>query len=589
MSFSPQENFRAIASAGRTNANRSTFFTVALALCLLATSAGSPAAAFAFPPAQPEAAVFYPEEVQMTVEELLVPQQFPSGSGFLLTLPPDVRPETFFLTIDGVPAAESFHLEEEAREEFLKDMGRPAPGGAFLPENETSPERRALLEKVLKAAEEQAAKQGEGYALEQRLVLWRQTLEWRNGDSPRNAGADALTPAGRAAELDAAYAARIPQLYIDMARQNRALHDADDQLQRAARALWEFDQARSGVMMFVPHSGAGKNALKLRYSYVLPALCEISYRLNALPDKEELVVAQDVSLSQSSGFPWEDVEVFVSTARRDRTLRPQPLNPWLISMVSKKEPLEPVMRKAPSAPIQGALADRAYSAEVAAPVQEEKSVFRLWNLGRRRIDDKKTARLALASDTHPARYSYTLRPISNPKGFLTAELSLDTGLELPPGMAQFLVDGLMIGQRRFSFDGNRGAIYFGTDPQVTAAMRNLRRISGKQGFFSKDETLLWHWEFTLKNTRSKPVRVVLEDPAPSSRDSAITVSVDSRPAPEERVNAPEQGGARVFLWKVTLKPGEPCVIEHKVKAAVPQSGDAVLNPGREAWQGGTFD
>lgn len=400
---------------------------------------------------------------------------------------------------------------------------------------------------------------------------------------PENAGADVLTPAGQAAELDAAYAARIPQLHVDRARQGRALHDADDQLQRAERALREFDQDRNVVMMFVPHSGAGKNALKLRYSYVLPAFCEISYRLNALPDKEELVVVQEVSLSQSSGFTWEDVDVFVSTARRDRTLRPQLLNPWLIGMASKTEPLKQVVRKNQFAPIQGALVGQADFAEVAAPVQEEKSVFRLWKLGRRHIDDRKTARLALASDIYSARYSYTLRPVNDLKGFLTAGLSLDTALELPPGMAQFLVDGLMIGQQRFSFNGNKGLIYFGTDPQVTATMRNLRQTSGEQGFFSKDETLLWHWEVTLKNTRSKPVHVVLEDPAPSARDSAINVSVDSRPAPEELVNAPEQGGARIFRWKATLKPGEPYVIEHKVKAAVPQSKGTVLDPGRGAW------
>jgi len=236
------------------------------------------------------------------------------------------------------------------------------------------------------------------------------------------------------------------------------------------------------------------------------------------------------------------------------------------------------------APVQSASRSRKADAAlaiggVAAPVAEERGTFRLWNLGKRRIEHKTPVTLALASDTYPASFLYTIRPLSNPKGFLTASLSLPEALELPPGMAQLSVDGAAIGSRRFSFNGDKGEIFFGSDPQVTATMRDLRRSGGQQGFFSKEQTLLWHWQITLRNTRGKAVAVVLEDPAPTATDNAITVKATSTPKPETVVNDPEHGGAAIYRWKASLKPGESLVVEHKVEVSAPAGQDKVLDPG----------
>ena len=560
-------------------------------------------------PSQPATAIFYPGEVQVEVEESLTPEALASGgSGFMLALPPGVDRDSFLISVNGAPAGGYFWLDREEREAALAARRAvPLPSGAFLPENETSPERRALLEKYVALAEEAARREGALAATEARLDLWRKSLaasqHWAEGsDSLDDSGGgkqpgktkrrspDDLT------KLDAAFAQLLPGLHLERDKQRRALEDTRLRLDRAETALHNFDQKEGGEIVVVPHTDADKAPLRLRYDYALPASCSLSYRLSAQPDKESLTIAQDVAVSQTSGFTWSKVDTFVSTLRRDRTLRPIQIHPWRITLASKfnprvrmQEPLAEAMAPSPSQVAVNQL-PRAAKADMRAvppqpePTQEERSTFRLWSLGKQRIEHKTPVRLSLATDSYKARYYYTLRPITNPKGFLTAELTLPSAIELPPGQAQFSVDGISVGQQPFSFNGDKGFIFFGSDPQVTATVRDLQRSSGEQGLISKDQTLSWHWQITLKSTRTKPVEVLLEDPMPDTPDESVIVSAESTPKPEQAVNAPEHGGAKVYRWKAALKPGEPVVIDHKVKAVAPKTDDKELDPGRRNYR-----
>ena len=559
-------------------------------------------------PSQPVTAIFYPGEVQVEVEESLTPEALAAGgSGFMLVLPPGVERDSFLISVDGAPAGGYFWLDKEEREAALAARRAvPLPSGAFLPENETSPERRALLEKYVALAEEAARREGALVATEARLELWQKSLaasqSWAgesdgsdDSDNGKQPGKTKKRSPDDLTKLDAAFAQLLPGLHLERDKQRRALEDTRLRLERAETALHNFDQKEGGEIVVVPHAGADKTPLRLRYGYALPASCTLSYRLSAQPDKESLTIAQDVALSQTSGFAWNKVDTFVSTLRRDRTLRPIQIYPWQITLAPKfnlrAKAREPMAMEA-MAPSQAAVNQLPMAAKAdmrvvplrPEPQQEERSTFRLWSLGKQRIEHKTPVRLSLATDTCKARYYYTLRPISNPKGFLTAELALPSAIELPPGPAQFSVDGVSVGQQPFSFNGDKGFIFFGSDPQVTATVRDLQRSSGEQGLISKEQTLSWHWQITLKSTRAKPVEVLLEDPMPDTPDGSVILSAESTPKPEQAVNAPEHGGAKVYRWKATLKPGEPLIIDHKVKAVAPKTDDKELDPGRRDYR-----
>jgi|GEM_PF-1572314 len=581
-----------------------------LALSVLLLLCGR-AQAFSPMPAQPGKAVFYPDEVEVTVEQHLAPEALPAGgTGFLLSLPPGVKRDSFLIAVGGLGAGGYYWLDEEERDALLARLSRmPVPGKATLPENEPSPERRALLEKLVPLDEEVAGKEGALASVQSRISLWEKSLEQYGADRD-NSLLNQPSPADEAAKLNEAYEKQLPALYLERERQSRALEDARIRQARAKESLDDFDHKKGYDIVAVPlpavAEGSARSELALRYSYVLPGACSMSYRIGAHPDKGEISVAQDVVLAQHSGFAWTGAEVFVSTLRRDRVLQPGNIRPWTISLIDKPVPLpaqaeadghytarQRVRDSVPMAPpVQSAVPagngidikvkgqwDFAFAPENAKPIAQEHGTFRMWSLGKRRIEDKAPVTMSLATDTYTASFQYTIRPVSNPKGFLTARLALDKALELPPGAAQFSVDGAAIGSRMFSFNGEAGVIFFGSDPQVTATMRDMQKSGGQQGFFSKEQTLLWHWQITLKNSRSKAVEVVLEDPAPVASDSAVTIKSVSAPKPETVVNAPEYGGATIYRWKASLKPGEPMVVDHKVEVSAPVDKEKILDPG----------
>lgn len=557
---------------------------VLLSALLLAGS--FPAAAFSCNtyPSQPASAVFYPDEVQLTVEESLEPVTLPSGrKGLVISLPSGAMRDSFMLSVGGVPAQGYYWPERDEREAVLALCGKqPVPNFSRLPENETSVQRKALLEKLVPLAEDVARKEGALRATQSRLELWQKAFDQFNG----NAGGK-ISPADEAVKLTESYAQQYPGLFSDAEMQGRALEDARNLLARAEKELLDFDRLTKGEVVVVPVDAADKQDLS--YAYVLPASCNISYRLDARPDKSEFSVNQDVALQQHSGFAWKNVDLYVSTVRRDKTLRPVNIWPWKISVHDKSEnkPRPAIGQVAQKSmrmqEYQAAMPEVMMDAAPAAapePVQQERGTFRLWSLGKQTMDYGAPVNLSLASDVHQAKFHYTLRPINNPKGFLTAEVALSKPLELPPGMAQFSVDGAVMGRQMFSFNGDKGIIFFGSDPQVTATMRDLQQTSGEQGFFSKEQTRSWHWQITLKSTRPNPVNVVLEDPAPVTEVEAVNIITQSMPRPEETVNEPKYGGARVYRWNLTLQPGEAQMVDHQIQLVAPLMPDKVIEPGR---------
>lgn len=572
------------------------FFLSAACLALAAQFFLAPCALAWNPqPGQPQSALFYPGEVQVGVSERLQAETLPSGErGFLLALPEGVKRESFLLSVNGAAVGGFYWLDrEETRAALAARLGRAVPGTGTVPENEPSPERRALLEAVNALADEQAGIQGQLAAAENRLALWQKSLEQYGRAASEVLSAP--SPADEAAKLNEAYAAQYPVLHQDRETQRRALEDVGIRLREAQKNLVDFDRSAGIVLLAVPFAAEGEQALE--YSYVLPAMSEISYRLDAAPDKGEVLISQDVALTQTSGFVWEKADVSLTTTRRDMTLDPRRIMPWIVTLAEKPKPAprKSAVQASGVMPVPEArmydAADKdmvarnqeyplAQEAVMPAPVEEERATYRLWQIGPRRLESGKAARLALSAQACPAEFLYTLRPFSSPKGFLTAQLNPEKALDLPPGKARFSVDGAPVGHKFFTFSGDKGEVYFGSDPRVTVALRDMTSTSGQTGLFSKDQVRVRHWQFTLENSREKAVKALLEDAAPDVRDTAITLKMTSTPKPEQAVNPPDKGGAKVLRWSLTLEPGQSRVVDHKVELSAPVDKDKEFSSGR---------
>ncbi|MDR1684896.1 MAG: DUF4139 domain-containing protein [Desulfovibrio sp.] len=578
---------------------RSPLAVPAAALLWLLSATTAPA--FAPDPAQPAEAVFYPDEARLTVSQNLEAEKLPSGAtGFVLVLPAGADPDSFMLRIDGVPAQSIYRPDEQEAESLLGPLGRHvSPFTAALPDRESSPERRALLEKVVALETEQARARGAAAAAEARLALLRKSFDVYGAspavipaappaDRSGKKSGTAFSPAGEASALDADYADRYPKVYAERDKQQRILADLAPRLEKARKALQDYDDPRKRDLYIVPHP-ADKKRHSLTYTYALPAACSLLYTLDAAPDTGEIAVYQEATLTQNSGIAWNDTDIYIAALRRDRILAPPKLRTWEIITADKTPPQpltasapaddenRPVLRQALRAPASDAATPRPAPAK---PAQTEQAAFRLHHVGKQTLQHNTPLRLHPAPEILKAAFSYTLRPSVTDKAFLAAALTLPGPLALPPAPARFSVDGVVVGNRNFSFNSDKGTIFFGTDPQVSAEMRNLARSGGEHGLFAKDETFTRHWLFTVRNLRKRAVDIALEDPAPVSENDAVYITTHSTPQPETRINAPEEGGAKVYVWKARLESGAELHIDHKVEARAPQDKNKILIPGR---------
>lgn len=515
-------------------------------------------------PAPPVSALFYPNEIYLTVEERLVPEPVDGKSaGLRIVLPAAAVRPSFSATVDGSPANSFYWLDASVKP---APQFRPLPGDA--PKDPADPRRTAVLETIKTIQGAIDEKNASLNARQTRLNLWQKV-------DPK----DEKFSLDDILKLDSALAERLADLHAADTRDKRDMDELRHKLDAAQAELRRIDTVTVRNVAVIPAPDTGKPVL-VRYSYIMPGSSSSSYRVTAYPSRETLAIEQEATLFQGSGQVWKDVDVYISTTRRDTTLRPAALAPWRISF-NPPEPVVMAERAAPRAPMaQMAQLDIRKEARTVhpAPAQAEMGTFRLWSLGKKTIDSGVAVTLPLAKDEYTASYYYTLQPSVNPKGFLTAFLDLEKALELPQGKARLFVDNVSVGEQNLAVNGNTATLFFGSDPQVTAVMRDLKRSTGEKGIISKEQSVLWHWEITVRNGRSRPVEAWVMDPLPDEQDTAIKVVSESKPKPETAASATQLGATRVYRWKFTLQPGETQVIDHTVRITAP--ADKPLNPGR---------
>ena len=510
----------------------------------------------------PRAATFYPRMALLTVEETVTPKELPGGMGFVLTLPGKALRPSFTLDLKGGEVAGI------AWSDIVPINGEEANNTPLTP---TMEQRKALLAKQTEVRRELSRIE----ALI--LVNKKRTEQLSDADDKldEKKGVEELI------RLDEFLARQLTALMTELPELNekaRELRKTAADLQRAIALLGE---APSLQNLTVTVNGAS-GPVTATYTYMMgdcgwtPA-----YTAQALPEKGSILFRQEADLYQTTGVRWENVAITVATNTPDGRITPGALPSWKLD-VGAPAPQPAVNKLANtqyrrSQAVSESVMASAEMQEAApapaprlAPVREERATFAMWHAGTRTIPAEGVSRVALGTETWKAEFYYTLRPMLDPRGFLTAAATPPKPVDIPKGPATFLVDGAPVGTGTLTLHGTDVKLYFGPDPLVTAEMRNDARTSGESGIISKDQTVTWNWTITVRNGRDKAATVRVEDPSPVSANEAITLSVTSQPTPERNNHA--------YSWRMDMKPGETKTITHTVKASAPK--ETSFRPGR---------
>jgi uncharacterized protein (TIGR02231 family) len=366
--------------------------------------------------------------------------------------------------------------------------------------------------------------------------------------------------------MAAAIGKNIKKTYQDKLSQESELEMLDKQIINLRddldRAAGKKETAWEVTLLF---SGSRNTEETLTYMYSLTGCgWQPLYRLEAKPQDKQILFTWEAEISQSSGQDWNDVSINLATLKPPTSTAPADLPPWII----KPRPvyrLEGVRKRA----MKGEAAeDRAevLAAPVeasSAPRQIRQSTYSLWQIGKKNVPAGSKQKVKLYEEIWPSEFIFLARPSQSNQVFVRASVKYTEPKEIPSGSTLFMIDGAILGKRDFALAGQEASIFFGTDPIITTSAQLLSKKSGEKNFLQDKQTYSWDWRIDVQNSRTSPVRVVLEEPNPQLRDERIIVSLKHEPDPSEKTPSS-------LIWNLEIPAGQKKSLFTTVRIEAPK-------------------
>ena len=317
-----------------------------------------------------------------------------------------------------------------------------------------------------------------------------------------------------------------------------------------------------------------KNATSVHYDYrIRQAGWSSSYSLNALPREKRIEWIWNGQIVQTSGQNWPEIRILVATAEPVFSLTPPDNSPWVLSEI-RPQP-RPAMKTLANRQYMAAEAMLDDEVATSAPLPQRRAgqIFDLYDLGRLSLASGKAAIVNIRSGRWGAEFSYLTRPLQTEQAFLMAEVLLgDDVVPLPEGNASIQLEGVHVGQRSFSLAGKQELkLSFGNDPAIAIDVKTAH-VAGSRGLLSKNETYSWNWSVTLKNNKSIPVRLTVEDSLPhSSHDRIVVKEQFTEPLPEKTDDG-------LLSWQFDLASGNVQKLTFGYQVSYPE--DMQIDKGR---------
>lgn len=274
---------------------------------------------------------------------------------------------------------------------------------------------------------------------------------------------------------------------------------------------------------------------KLAFSYVVGnAGWYPSYDIRVDNIKNPVIIFYKANVYQNSGVEWNDVKLSFSNATPWVSGDIPVLNPWFVDyyfpaslMVTasgvKRSKAPVMMEKAVM------VADEAVNEEAAAPVMVEKQV------GETTItfdisvpytipSDGKLQTVEIQRLTAPAEYKYVTSPKLSQLAYLTANITDWAKLSLQSGEATLYFENSFVGKSNLSVNQltDTLTLSLGTDNSILVKREKRKDFTSKK-VIGANKTETYSFLLTIRNNKSTPVKIALNDQIPVSSNSGITV------------------------------------------------------------------
>jgi uncharacterized protein (TIGR02231 family) len=275
---------------------------------------------------------------------------------------------------------------------------------------------------------------------------------------------------------------------------------------------------------------------KLSFSYVVSnAGWFPSYDIRVDDINNPVSIFYKANVFQNSGVEWKDVKLSFSNATPWVSGTIPSLYPWFIDYynppsirirgtLDARKSEAPVMMDMASARVE----EKAIVAE-AAPVVVEKQVGETTIIFDIAVpytipSDGKIQTVEIQRMSAPAEYKYVSLPKLSQLAYLTANITDWSKFSLQSGEATLYFENSFVGKSTLNVNQltDTLAISLGTDNSILVKREKRKDFTSKKTI-GANKTDTYSFLITIRNNKSTPVKLTLNDQIPLSSNSAITV------------------------------------------------------------------
>lgn len=373
---------------------------------------------------------------------------------------------------------------------------------------------------------------------------------------------DGVTPEDLKEMLDF-FRTKLTEIGTRQMQLTRQLKEANDKLARLERQLTSqagnINQPAGEIELTV--SAKANATIEINLSYVANAAgWSPVYDVRAKDTRSEIALAYRANVFQNTGIDWKNVKLTLSTSNPSEGGTKPELSAQYVSVYEPSPNVKTMRYIAPQANMEAAAAPApdniqeakiGTAADFVSTIQTTLSVNFDISMPYTVISGGNPELVDIQNFNLPATFKYYAVPKYDKDAFLTAIITNWEKYNLLPGNANIYFEGTFVGN---SYIGNSDTkdsllISLGRDKKIITKRETIEEYKSRRNIGSNVRES-FGYRITLRNTKSEPVSIVVEDQVPISQDNRIEVET------EELQGADYNKETGKLTWRLTLQPLE---------------------------------
>ena len=257
------------------------------------------------------------------------------------------------------------------------------------------------------------------------------------------------------------------------------------------------------------------------------------------------------AVSQRTGEDWSDIALTLSTARPHRGAALPDLSPIWISIMRSMNKVSNAYSKSAMSRNEDRIAQAISGQSSALPLSIDASRGRIAPemeeavIQTAEIDtggftaeynipgpsdvlaDGSESKLLIGRFDTDSTMEIHVKPQISADAYLATKTMLKGEAPILPGTVSLFRDGAFVGQSSLPLlrPGKDTALYFGIDDQIEVTRNILKDEGGESGLLGRDNNKERHVITEINNLRSKPVKLVVQETVPVSKDEKIEAKI----------------------------------------------------------------